>query len=72
MFDTFIRNITKVLGLFANRGIRAKLLNENEIEIYIKRFLSINFNQQTVSLKNIKAREENLIIGEKTYSAFLL
>ena len=64
-FDTFIRNITKVLGLFANRGIRAKLLNENEIEIYIKRFLSINFNQQTVSLKNIKAREENLIIGEK-------
>ncbi len=34
-FDTFIRNITKVLGLFANRGIKAKLLNENEIEIYI-------------------------------------
>ena len=48
-----------------SRGIRAKLLNENEREIYIKRFLSVNFNQQTVSLKNIKAREENLIIGEK-------
>ena len=64
-FDTFIRNITKVLGLFANRGIRAKLLNENEIEIYIKRFLSINFNQQTVSLKNIKAREEILRLHAK-------
>ncbi|EDY96973.1 hypothetical protein BACPLE_00556, partial [Phocaeicola plebeius DSM 17135] len=71
-FDTFIRNITKVLGLFANRGIRAKLLNENEIEIYIKRFLSINFNQQTVSLKNIKAREENLIIGEKNVQCISL
>ena len=70
--DTFIRNITKVLGLFANKGIRAKLLNENEIEIYIKRFLSINFNQQTVSLKNIKAREENLIIGEKNVQCISL
>lgn len=60
MFDTFIRNITKVLGLFANRGIRAKLLNENEIEIYIKRFLSINFNQQTVSLKTSK-REKKIL-----------
>ena len=67
-----LETITKVLGLFANRGIRAKLLNENEIEIYIKRFLSINFNQQTVSLKNIKAREENLIIGEKNVQCISL
>lgn len=66
IFDIFLRNIVKVLSLFSNKGLKADLLSETEIENYIKRFLSVNFNEEIVSLKNIKAKEENLKIGSTT------
>lgn len=55
-FDTFIRNITKVLGLFANRGIRAKLLNENEIEIYIKKISIYQFQSANSKPKKYQSK----------------
>ena len=57
----FIRNITKVLGLFANRGIRAKLLNENEIEIYIKKISIYQFQSANSKPKKISKQEKKIL-----------
>lgn len=71
-FETFLRNTVKVIGLFNSKGIKVELLREKEIEVYLKRFLSINFNQRNISLKNIKSKEENLKIGDKTVQCISL
>lgn len=64
-FDLFLRNIEKLHGLFDGKGLSASLLSEKEIEIYIRRFFSINFDRDSVSLDNISARETSLKIGKK-------
>lgn len=72
VFDTFLRNITKILGLFGNKGLKAQLLSENEIGDYLKRFLSINFNKPVVSLKNIRTRDMDIKIGDTTVQSISL
>lgn len=72
VFDTFLRNIIKILGLFSNKGLKAQLLSENEIEYYLKRFLSINFNKPVVSLKNIRTRDMDIKIGDTTVQSISL
>jgi len=65
-FDTFIRNILKILDLFENKSLKASVLSEKQVEAYIKRFFSMNFSKKVVGLQNIKVREEDLLIGKKT------
>lgn len=72
IFETFIRNIGKVLDLFANKSLKARLLSEKEVENYIKRVFSFNFNKRVISLENLKVKDENLSIGKKTVQSISL
>ena len=64
-FDTFIRNISKVLDLFTNKGLNARLLDERELDSYIKRFFSLDFTTAIAALENISVKDEYLQIGKK-------
>jgi hypothetical protein len=64
-FDAFIRNVTKILDLFQNKGLRARLMNENEIRNYIRRFFTLNFNKKIVTLDNFNVKDEYLKVGKK-------
>lgn len=72
IFETFIRNVGKVLDLFGNKSLKARLLSENEIENYIKRVFSFNFNKRVISLENLKVKDENVSIGKKTVQSISL
>ena len=63
-FDNFLRNIVKIMSLFKDKYFKANLLNEEEITYYIQRYLTVSFDRKTISLKNIKAKNEHLLIGE--------
>ena len=71
-FETFLRNVEKVISLFKGKGLNARLLTENEIEIYLKRFFSINFNRKSVGLENIKVLPEQLKIGQRNVQSISL
>lgn len=65
IFDLFLRNITRVLDLFHNKGIEVKLLNEKEIQEYIHRCLALNYDKKVVNLENIKVTDESLYFGKR-------
>ena len=65
-FDAFLRNVTKILDLFQNKGLRARLMNESEIRNYIRRFFTLNFNKKVVTLDNFNVKEEYLKVGRKS------
>ena len=71
-FNNFIRNVEKVVSLIRSKGITVEILNKEKINEYIYRFLSVNFNNKVYSLKNIKAREENLRIGNNIVQSISL
>lgn len=71
-FDNYLRNIEKVLSLIKSKGIKANLLNKKEIQEFIVRFLSVNFNEKTFGLRNIKTKDEYLKIGEKNVQSISL
>lgn len=72
IFETFIRNISKVLDLFGNKSLKARLLSEEEVVNYIKRVFSFNFNKKVISLENLKVKDENLSIGRKIVQSISL
>jgi hypothetical protein len=65
-FDAFLRNVTKILDLFQNKGMQARLMNEIEIKEYIRRYFTLNFNEKVVSLENMTVKDDCLKIGRKT------
>ncbi|ADY38173.1 bacteroides conjugation system ATPase, TraG family (plasmid) [Phocaeicola salanitronis DSM 18170] len=71
-FSTFLRNITKVLSLLNSKDMGAKLLQPKELEEYMIRVISCNFNSQKLSLKNIKTTSEYINIGEKKLQSISL
>jgi hypothetical protein len=71
-FDIFLRNVHKIMDLFSNKGVWAKLMNEAEINAYIRRFFTLNFNKKVVGLENIIAKEEYLKIGKKAVKSVSL
>lgn len=71
-FDTFLRNVEKVLSLIKSKGLNVKALDEKEMREYIIRFLSINFNEKSVGLKNIKSKDDSLKVGDKNLQSISL
>ncbi|CEN53042.1 MULTISPECIES: TraG family conjugative transposon ATPase [Capnocytophaga] len=66
LFNAFLVNIDKIIDLLKNKGIKASVLSKKEINIYLKRFLSLNFSSNTINLSNIKANDTHLKFGERT------
>lgn len=71
-FETFLRNIEKVIAIFKAKGLTVNILTKREIEIYLKRFFSLNFNRNSVSLENIKVLPEQLNIGKRNVKSISL
>ena len=62
-FEAFERNIAKIEELLKSKGLNPKVLNEDELKLYIIRVLAFNFNQTIFSFDNIRGGDESLLIG---------
>ena len=64
-FDTFLKNINKVLDLFHNKKLKARLLDEREIDDYLRNYLTVNFRDEVTKLDNLNVKDEYIKIGTK-------
>ena len=64
-FDIFLKNINKVIDLFHNKKLKARLLNENEIDDYLRNYLTVNFKESVTKLDNFNVKDEYIKIGSK-------
>lgn len=63
-FQVFLKNISKVLDLFHNKKLNARLLNRNEVDAYLRRYLTTNFSDDIGRLENFNVKEEYINIGK--------
>lgn len=64
-FNSFVNNINKIIEFLHNRGVYVKMLDENGIDEYLYRFLSMNFSRKIAFLDNFKVKENQIEFGEK-------
>ncbi len=64
-FDSFIRNVEKILDLFDRNNLKSGIVNEAGIREYFIRYFSLNFSEKVVGLDNISIKGDCLKIGEK-------
>jgi conjugation system TraG family ATPase len=68
----FLKNITKIIELLNQRGLKPKALNKTELERYIQQYLSFNFSDEVIGFDNIKAGDEYVSIGAKKVKSITL
>jgi conjugation system TraG family ATPase len=71
----FLKNITKIIELLNQRGLKPKALNKTELERYIQQYLSFNFSKgldEVTGFDNIKAGDEYVSIGSKKVKSITL
>lgn len=64
-FKSFLINVRKIQDFLDSRKITNYALNRDETIEYLYRFFSLSFDKETFSFDNIKARKNQLNIGEK-------
>lgn len=62
----FERNIGKLEDLFKRNSLFPSVLNKNEIDVYVKRILSMNFSTESVSLNNMLSTDEEIKMGSNS------
>jgi conjugation system TraG family ATPase len=70
--DNFLKNITKIIELLNQRGLKPKALNKVQLERYIQQYLSFNFSDEIIGFDNIKAGDEYVSIGAKKVKSITL
>jgi conjugation system TraG family ATPase len=70
--DNFLKNITKIIELLNQRGLKPKALNKVQLERYIQQYLSFNFSDEVIGFDNIKAGDEFVSIGAKKVKSITL
>jgi conjugation system TraG family ATPase len=68
----FLKNITKIIELLNQRGLKPKALNKVKLERYIQQYLSFNFSEEVIGFDNIKAGDEYVSIGAKKVKSITL
>jgi conjugation system TraG family ATPase len=68
----FLKNITKIIELLNQRGLKPKALNKAQLERYIQQYLSFNFSEEIIGFDNIKAGDEYVSIGSKKVKSITL
>jgi conjugation system TraG family ATPase len=68
----FLKNITKIIELLNQRGLKPKALNKVQLERYIQQYLSFNFSDEVIGFDNIKAGDEYVSIGAKKVKSITL
>lgn len=64
-FDIFLKNINKIIDLFHNKKLKARLLEENEIDDYLRNYLTVNFKESVTKLDNFNVKDEYIKVGNK-------
>ena len=64
-FDNFIKKVQKVEAVLAENNFLPKIMNEDEIDILIKRFMAQNFTDEHFSLKNFEVTDEDIAFADK-------
>ena len=73
VFDKFIRDIGKVIDILDSKNLRPEVMEEKELNMYIKRCLAFNFGKETFSLNNIKVpSDECLQVDESVIKSMSL
>ncbi len=62
-FENFIKNITKVRSLLRDAGFLERPLENIEVELFIKRYLAVNFADDNYSIRNFKVTNEKFDFG---------
>jgi conjugation system TraG family ATPase len=68
----FLKNITKIIELLNQRGLKPHALDKVQLERYIQQYLSFNFSDEVIGFDNIKAGDEYVSIGAKKVKSITL
>ena len=71
-FDIFLKNVVKVLDLLHNKKLKARLLDEREIDDYLRKYLTLNFKDEVTKLNNFNVKDEFIKVGQKTIQSISL
>ena len=68
----FMVKIRKVKDQLKDSGVEASYLDGNTAREYVDRYFSMNFNDKTVSMTNLKVDEESICMGNKRCKVYSL
>ena len=68
----FRLKIRKVHDLLKDGGVEARFLTKAEADVFVSRFYAMDFNDNTLSMNNIKADSEQLAMGDKVCRLYSL
>jgi conjugation system TraG family ATPase len=68
----FLKNITKIIELLNQRGLKPSVLNKAQLERYIQQYLAFDFSNDIIGFDNIKAGDEYVSIGTKKVKSITL
>lgn len=68
----FEQNIGKLDDLFKRSNLIPKILSANEIDLYVRRILSMNFKTKNVSLNNMLATDIEIQMGDRSVRSISL
>ena len=64
-FNVFLKNINKVVDFFHTKKLKARILNEIEIDDYLRKFLTVDFKDNVTKLNNINVKDEYIKMADK-------
>lgn len=67
--EIFLKNITKIIEILRQRGLKPKMLSKEQVERLIQQYISFNFSDAVIGFDNIKASDEYLSFGTKKVKA---
>lgn len=64
-FERFLNLSEKVYTLLQQNNFKPKFLNKREVQIFIQRFLSMEFDKDRFSIQNFKVNKDNIEFGNQ-------
>lgn len=71
-FDTFVKKANKIQSILEENNFDPVMLNEEQIDIFIKRFMGQNFTDEHFSLKNFNVNDEDISFSKDTLKVISL
>lgn len=65
-FDSFLKKVDKIKSILLEQHFDPKILNEDEIDVLVKRFMAQNFVDEHFSLKNFEVSDDDIRFSDKT------
>lgn len=60
----FENKVNKIFSMFNNKHYQCSVLNQSEIEVLLRRFMSFNFNSNHFTYNNIRPEDNGIFFGE--------